>query len=214
MRKSVILAGAVASALTAAAAFAQTAAPPAGPGPSAGQERPDRPGRFGRMMSPEDRAAYADARIAGLKALLRLTPEQERHWPAFEAALREAATLRGQRAAERQQRFREMRENREAARPDPVQRLRAAADRMAQNAAMARKIADAAGPLYSSLDEAQKRRAERMLMRAGFEGGHPGMMRGWRERMGERMGGWGHHHDGGRRGPGGPGGPGGEGGRL
>lgn len=214
MRKSVFFAGAVASALTAAAAFAQTT-PPAGPGPSAGQERPDgarqdRPGRFGRMMSPEDRAAYADARIAGLKALLRLTPEQERHWPALETALREAATLRGQRATERQQRFREMRENREAARPDPVQRLRAAADRMAQNAAMARKIADAAGPLYNSLDEAQKRRADRILMRVGWQGGPGGMRGAWRERMeermGDRMGGGGHHRDGGRRGPSGEGG--------
>lgn len=217
MRKSVILAGAVASALTAAAAFAQTAAPQAGSGPTAGQERPDgrpegRHGRFGRMMSPEDRAAYADARIAGLKALLRLTPEQEKHWPAFEAALREASTLRGQRMAERQQRFREMRENREAARPDPVQRLRAAADRMAQNAAITRKIADAAGPLYSSLDEAQKRRAERLILRAGWAGGHPGMMMGRHGHMGEGMGGGWGRHEGGRRG--GPGGSGGEGGRL
>lgn len=39
----------------------------------------------------EDAAAFADARIAGLKAGLKLTTEQERHWPALEQALRDAA---------------------------------------------------------------------------------------------------------------------------
>lgn len=199
MRTKIIVAGVLASMVTAAVAVAQTAPPPGPGGPAAGA--PERGGRMGRMMqmSPEDRAAFLDARIASLKAVLRLTAEQDRHWPAFEKALREAATLRGQRFAERQQRWREMRENSAAPRPDPIQRLRTAADRMAENAAVMRKIAEAGAPLYASLDENQKRRAERILMRRGMMG-PPGMMGG----------GWGRH-EGGRRGPGGPGG---EGGRL
>jgi siderophore synthetase component len=201
MRTKIIVAGLLASMVTAAVAVAQTPPPP-GPGgpPTAGN--PDRPGRFGRMMqmSPEDRAAFLDARIAGLKAVLRLTAEQERHWPAFEAALREGAAFRTQRMTERVQRWREMRENRDAARPDPIQRLRAASDQMAARAAIMKKLADAGAPLYASLDENQKRRAERIMMRRGMMG-HPGGMM--------HRGGRGGGEDGPRRGPGG-----GEGGRL
>src|SRR3954447_9958556 len=40
--------------------------------------------------SQEDRAAFADAGIAALKAGLRLTPDQEKNWTAFETALRDA----------------------------------------------------------------------------------------------------------------------------
>ena len=41
-----------------------------------------------------DRAAFLDARIAGLKAGLRLSPEQEKLWPPVEGALRETAVKR------------------------------------------------------------------------------------------------------------------------
>jgi zinc resistance-associated protein len=199
MKTKILVAGVLATMVTAAVAVAQTPPPP-GPGGPPAAGNPDRPGRFGRMqMSPEDRAAFVDARIAGLKAVLRLTPEQERHWPAFEAALREGAAFRAQRMTERMQRWREMRENRDAPRPDPIQRLRAASEQMAARAAIMKKLADAGAPLYASLDENQKRRAERIMMRRGMAG-HPGMMhRGWR----------GGGEEGPRRGPGG-----GEGGRL
>ena len=40
-------------------------------------------------MSPEDRAAIFDARIAGLKAGLKLTPDQDKLWPNVETALRD-----------------------------------------------------------------------------------------------------------------------------
>ena len=42
-------------------------------------------------LSPEDRAAFIDARIAALKAGLELTPDQAKNWPAFEQALRDMA---------------------------------------------------------------------------------------------------------------------------
>jgi len=207
MKTRIIAAGVVASMALAAAALAQPAPGPRGPGgppgPDAAGPGPDgqRGPGWRRMMNPEDRAAMTDARIAGLKAMLRLTPDQERHWPALETALREAASQRDARMTERMQRWREMRENRDAARPDPVQRLRTAADRMAANAATMRKLADAAGPLYASLDEAQKRRIERVMERGGRMGWGPGMGMG---------GGWGGHGGHGGRGEG----RGGEGGRL
>ena len=37
-------------------------------------------------MNPEDRAAFADARIAAVHAGLKLTPDQEKLWPPVEAA--------------------------------------------------------------------------------------------------------------------------------
>ena len=52
-------------------------------------EAMDRGGR-GMMdrFSPEDREPFADARIAALRAGLKLTPDQEKLWPAVEDAIR------------------------------------------------------------------------------------------------------------------------------
>src|SRR5215813_11293483 len=44
--------------------------------------------------SAEDQRAFADARLAGLKAGLTLNAEQEKYWPAFEQAARELGRLR------------------------------------------------------------------------------------------------------------------------
>src|ERR1700758_2840345 len=49
-------------------------------------------------MSPEDRAAMADARIAAVHAGLKLTAEQEKLWPPVESAVRDFAKLRIDRA--------------------------------------------------------------------------------------------------------------------
>jgi len=47
-----------------------------------------------RKLPLEERAAIMDARIAVHKAALKLTPDQEQKWPAYEAALRNLAKLR------------------------------------------------------------------------------------------------------------------------
>src|ERR1700744_6115817 len=49
-------------------------------------------------INPEDRAAFADARIAAVHAGLKLTPDQEKLWPPLEAAVRDFAKLRIDRA--------------------------------------------------------------------------------------------------------------------
>src|SRR5450432_993940 len=49
-------------------------------------------------MNPEDRAAFADARIAAVHAGLKLTPDQEKLWPPVETAVRDFAKLRIDRA--------------------------------------------------------------------------------------------------------------------
>src|SRR3954471_21154898 len=113
-----------------------------------------RPWFHGHMrMNPEDRAAFADARIAAVHAGLRLTPDQEKLWPPVETAVKEFAKLRIDRANAR------MNADKDDAnqKPDnPVTRLRERADNMATSAAAMKKIADAADPLYKTLDDGQK----------------------------------------------------------
>ena len=48
------------------------------------------------MLTTEDRAALVDARIAALRTGLRLTPDQEKNWPAVETAIRDLAKQRGE----------------------------------------------------------------------------------------------------------------------
>ena len=104
--------------------------------------------RFAAVTS-EDRAALLDARIAALRTGLRLTPDQEKNWPAVETAMRDLAKQRG----EVRQRMGEARQSR-----DPIVRLRTAADIMGARAAGLKRLADASEPLYRSLDDGQKRR--------------------------------------------------------
>src|SRR4029077_4239535 len=88
-------------------------------------------------LSPEDTAAFADARIAAVHAGLKLNAEQEKLWPPVESAVREFAKLRIDRANA------QMNAPADATPPDPVTRLRERADTMATSAAAMKKIADA-----------------------------------------------------------------------
>src|SRR5258708_2337021 len=61
-------------------------------------------------MSAEDMAALTDARAASLKAGLKLTAEQEKHWPAVETAIRDLAKDRAERMKARTDRMASRRE--------------------------------------------------------------------------------------------------------
>lgn len=102
-------------------------------------------------LSAEDRAAFTDARIAGLHAGLKLNPEQEKLWPPVETALRDLSKQRDAQRAARRERSR-MSE-------DAPGTLRAMADAATARGEALRKLADASTPLFASLDEGQKRRA-------------------------------------------------------
>ena len=142
--------------------------------------------------SAEDISALGDARIAAIHAGLKLSAEQEKNWPAVETAMRDLAKQRSDRFAARAS----------ADKPkDPIERLSMRADMMTHTGAALKKLADAAGPLYKSLDEGQK---HRLMMLARLEGRQFGGEGGPRGGRGER--GWRMH-----RGPG-AGGP--EGGRM
>ena len=127
-----------------------------------------------------DIAAFGDARIAALHAGLKLTADQEKLWPPVEAALRDLAKQRSERFAARA--------NADVPK-DPIERLNMRADVMGQRATGLKKLADAAGPLYKSLDESQKHRFV-MLARLGDR-------EGWRGNRGHIM--W--HHRGRDGGP-------------
>jgi hypothetical protein len=51
---------------------------------------PAQPAHAAAPYTPEDAAAILDARLAALKTVLKLTPEQEKLWPPVEAAIRDA----------------------------------------------------------------------------------------------------------------------------
>ena len=112
--------------------------------------------------TPEDFAAMNEARIAALRAGLKLTPEQEKNWPAVEAALRDLAKQRETRINE----LRAQPRDNARPRPDAIERLRRGATAMNTRAAALTKLADAAEPLYKTLDEGQKHRFA-MLLRMG-----------------------------------------------
>ena len=146
-----------------------------------GQRSPAREGR-GFRASAEDVAAFTDARVAALKAGLKLTAEQEKNWPAVETAMRDLAKERADRIKEREARGEARREarrnggdNARQAGPDAIARLRQGADAMTARAAGLKKLADASEPLYKSLDEGQKHRFTMLLRMGGRDGrGHGG----------------------------------------
>jgi LTXXQ motif family protein len=139
-------------------------------------------------MNPEDRAAFVDARIAAVHAGLKLNADQEKLWPPVEAAVRDLAKLRIDRANARMNAG-----SGDAARSDdrpddPVARLRQRADDMGATSAALKKIADAADPLYKSLDDGQKRRLAMLTRHRGpFGGGEDGPRRHFMERHMDRM---------------------------
>jgi hypothetical protein len=141
---------------------------------------------YGHMrMNPEDRAAFADARIAAVHAGLKLSADQEKLWPPVEAAVKEFAKLRIDRANARMNAEKD--DNSQQKPDDPVARLRERADNMATSAAAMKKIADAADPLYKTLDDGQKRRLAVLThMEHRFGGGE-----GWRHHGGMGQGGMG-----------------------
>ncbi len=173
-----VLAGTTALAIAGGAiAYAQQ-----GPGPRGPHWRP----------SAEDIGAFADARIAALHAGLKLTPEQEKNWPALESALRDMAKQRQERFAARAN----------AERPaNPVERLNLMADAIQARGAALKKVAEAAGPLYNSLDDAQK---HRFVLLARMLRPHGGM-----GQFGEHRGGPDGHGPSWHRGMMGPNNPGG-----
>ena len=147
-----------------AATAAVTIAGSSLPTPSA-MSAPDGARRW--QPTTEDMRAFQAARLAALRAGLTLTAEQERHWPAFEQAMRELQQLRLNRITA----IREARRDGRQPVTDPAERMRQRATRLSESGAVLKRLADATDPLYRSLDDAQKRRFAILTRTEGPRGG-------------------------------------------
>ena len=103
--------------------------------------------------------AQEDVHIAQIKAALRLTPDQEKNWSGFESALRDAGKTR----AERQVALRSDRAQQKEP-TDIIAFLTSRAKFLGDRSADMKKLADAAQPLYASLDDQQKKRLANELI--------------------------------------------------
>jgi hypothetical protein len=142
MRKLVLTS--LTAAALAGSAFAYNAFAAAG-------DAPDAP----RMHEMADRSFMLDAKLAGMKAALELTPEQEKLWSPFESAVRDAAKARREAMHERMG---------GDERPSPIARLNEMSDHLAKASSELKLVADAAKPLFDSLDETQKGHFGPLLM--------------------------------------------------
>ena len=124
----------------------------------------------------------AEARIAILKADLRLSADQAQHWAGLESALNDIAAKRAKRWAasndlqtgrassnapvapdtsiteDEQRRDTDSERYARQARLDDIDEMRRKADAYTVQAAELRQIADAAQPLYDTLDDRQRHR--------------------------------------------------------
>jgi len=111
--------------------------------------------------SASDWNTLTDMRIDVVKAALKLTPDQEKYWPAIEDAIRARAKSRQARFTEVEKRVAELRDGNpvEVLRNrDTVDFLQRRADALAQRSADLKKLAAAWGPLYKTLSADQKQR--------------------------------------------------------
>jgi hypothetical protein len=102
------------------------------------------------QLSAEQIVANSDANIDRIKAELNLTPEQEKHWTGFNSAMH----YLGHNGADRLN-LRIARAKRDPP-DDIIEQMRNEAQFLNDRAADQRNVADAAEPLFVSLDDKQK----------------------------------------------------------
>lgn len=126
----------------------------------------------------EERAAMLDAHLAGFKAGLKLTADQEKLWAPFESAIRDAAKARGD--AMRQ--MHETMGQKTAEHASPIAHMQMMSDHMAKMSAQLKLVADAGKPLYDGLNESQKHNfgalMHELMPHEGRGGGHMGWRHG------------------------------------
>ncbi|HXQ07751.1 MAG TPA: Spy/CpxP family protein refolding chaperone [Bradyrhizobium sp.] len=102
------------------------------------------------QLSAEKIVANSDANIDRIKAELKLTPEQEKHWTGFNSAMH----YLGHNGADRLN-LRIARAKRDPP-DDIIEQMRNEAQFLNDRAVDQRNVADAAEPLFASLDDKQK----------------------------------------------------------
>ncbi len=117
------------------------------------------------QQTAEQIVANSDSYIERIKTELNLTPEQEKHWYGFSSAMH----YLGHNGAERLN-LRVARAKRDPP-DDIIEQMRNEAQFLIDRAADQRNVADAAEPLYSSLDDKQKQVFIQEMVRLSHERG-------------------------------------------
>jgi hypothetical protein len=128
-------------------------------GSAAARDRSDRTELTASQMT--DRA---EARTAKMKVDLNLTADQEKNWPGFASAMQDMS----KKQADRRIAMRDARAQQHGT-FDALDEMRKNADSQIERSNDRKKLADAAQPLYTSLDEQQKSRFSEILL--GGDGG-------------------------------------------
>lgn len=117
------------------------------------------------QLTADQIVANSDSYIERIKTELNLTPEQEKHWFGFSSAMH----YLGHNGAERLN-LRVARAKRDPP-DDIIEQMRNEAQFLIDRAADQRNVADAAEPLYSSLDDKQKQVFIQEMVRLSHERG-------------------------------------------
>ncbi len=117
------------------------------------------------QLTPEQIVSNSDAYIERIKTELNLTPEQEKGWSAFSSAMH----YLGHNGADRLN-LRVARAKRDPP-DDIIEQMRNEAQFLVDRAADQRNVADAAEPLYASLDDKQKQTFIDEMVRLSHERG-------------------------------------------
>lgn len=150
--------------------------------------------KHGGGMSAGTRQRLQDGKIAGAKAALKLTAEQEKLWQPVEDQIRTVFKDREDRRAERMKMREERRKDRaekkdeKPSRPDMAERLEKMSQRMSERAERMKAFSEAFKPFYASLSDEQK-----TVLRPLVRGMMPGMGRGHKGPRWAMGGGWGGH---------------------
>jgi hypothetical protein len=139
----------------------------------AGDKSP--PAQSEHTTGPEDNqvANEVDAWIAELKANLHMTSDQEKNWPGLQTALHDYGVGQLKNAMESKNRPSrgEREEQGQNDQPNDIAHMRTMADDLTAKGASLKKLADAAEPLYGSLEDRQKRELVQFF-KADFEKRH------------------------------------------
>jgi hypothetical protein len=137
----------------------------AGKGTKGAKQQPVLTQQQGEPLTAEQIVATSDANIDRIKTELKLTPEQEKHWTGFNSAMH----YLGHNGADRLN-LRVARAKRDPP-DDIIEQMRNEAQFLNDRAVDQRNVADAAEPLFASLDDKQKQTFIDEMVRLSHERG-------------------------------------------
>ena len=119
------------------------------------------------QQTDEDRATLVEARIAALKAGLKLTPAQEKNWDGLENVLRDVVNARAARRKAFLEQAAVFREKDEI-----VQGMNLVSKNFVARGEELKKVSEEETPLFECLDAAQKHRFALLLRSFAAQSGH------------------------------------------